>query len=74
MAFAGNYVKVNYVFYRGLGAVICEKFVSEGANVAINYANSKEPADELAKKLEKYGTKIVVFKAVSSNCLVEIVV
>jgi NAD(P)-dependent dehydrogenase (short-subunit alcohol dehydrogenase family) len=44
--------------------VICEKFAAEGANVVINYANSKGPADELAKKLEKYGTKIIVLKAV----------
>ena len=63
--FPRDYLMADYVTYRGLGAVICEKFASEGANVAINYANSKEPADELSKKLEKYGTKIVVLKAVS---------
>ena len=50
-----------------MGAVVCEKFAAEGANVALNYANSKEPADDLAKKLEKYGTKIIVLKAV---CLI----
>jgi NAD(P)-dependent dehydrogenase (short-subunit alcohol dehydrogenase family) len=45
--------------------VICEKFATEGCNVAINYANRQEAADELAKKLSKYGTKTIVLKGVS---------
>lgn len=53
-------------YRRGLGAVICEKFALEGANIAINYANRKEPADDLAEKLKQYGTKVVVIKAVCS--------
>jgi NAD(P)-dependent dehydrogenase (short-subunit alcohol dehydrogenase family) len=52
---------------RGLGAVICEKFAAEGANLVINYQSSQKAADELASKLkEKYGVKVVALQAVSS--------
>lgn len=36
---------------RGLGRSIAEELGRGGAKVAINYANSKEPAEELVKKL-----------------------
>lgn len=48
---------------RGLGALVCEKFAAEGANVAINYASSKERAEELAKKVESHGVKAVCIQA-----------
>ncbi len=51
---------------RGLGAVVCEKFAAEGANVVINYVSSAAPAEELAGKLkDKYGVKVVILQAVS---------
>ena len=37
--------------YRGLGALICEKFAAEGCNIAINYAASKDRAEQLSKKI-----------------------
>jgi NAD(P)-dependent dehydrogenase (short-subunit alcohol dehydrogenase family) len=49
---------------RGLGAVICEKFAAEGANVAINYVSSAKAAEELAEKLKStYGVKVVTYQA-----------
>ncbi|KAE8160688.1 hypothetical protein BDV40DRAFT_289896 [Aspergillus tamarii] len=38
---------------RGLGALVCEKFAAEGANVLINYHSNAEAAQQLADKLEK---------------------
>ncbi|KAK0792708.1 hypothetical protein LTR75_011413 [Friedmanniomyces endolithicus] len=56
----------------GLGAEICRKFAAEGCNIAINYANSEAPAQELAKELQqKYSVKTVVIKGdagVLSQC------
>lgn len=47
---------------RGLGALICEKFAAEGANVAINYASNNDRAEKVAKKVESYGVKSFVIK------------
>lgn len=48
---------------RGLGAVICEKFAGQGANIAINYFSRAEPAHELSEKLKKtYGVRTSVIK------------
>ena len=43
--------------------MICEKFAAEGCNVVINYATSKDKADELAKKIESYGVKAICIQA-----------
>lgn len=48
---------------RGLGALVCEKFAAEGANIAINYMSSKDRAEELAKKVESHGVKAVCIQA-----------
>jgi len=48
---------------RGLGALICEKFAAEGANVVVNYVSSKERAEEVAKKCEAQGVKAICIKA-----------
>lgn len=48
---------------RGLGALICEKFAAQGANVAVNYASSKDRAEEVAKKVEAHGAKAVCIQA-----------
>lgn len=51
------------IITRGLGALICEKFAAEGANVVVNYASSKERAEEVAKKVESHGVKAICIKA-----------
>jgi 3-oxoacyl-[acyl-carrier protein] reductase len=44
---------------RGIGAAICEGFAREGANVAFNYATSRDAAEELAARLRsEYGVKV----------------
>ncbi|KAI5955484.1 hypothetical protein KGF57_003616 [Candida theae] len=49
----------------GLGAAIAHQLAAEGVNIAINYANSKERAEALAKDIEsKYdGVRAVTLKA-----------
>ena len=50
---------------RGLGALVCEKFAAEGANVLINYHSNAEAAQQLADKLEKeYSVKCHIAQAV----------
>lgn len=55
--------------YRGLGALVCEKFAAEGSNVAINYHSNKEAAEQVAKKVESYGVKATIIQAVSDSGL-----
>lgn len=38
--------------YRGLGALIAEKFATEGCQIAINYVSNLERARETAVKIE----------------------
>ncbi|EMC97451.1 hypothetical protein BAUCODRAFT_452831 [Baudoinia panamericana UAMH 10762] len=58
---------------RGLGAEVCRKLAAEGCNIAINYANSEAPAQELAKELQqKHNVKTAVIKGdagVMSDCV-----
>ncbi|KFY46042.1 hypothetical protein V495_02682 [Pseudogymnoascus sp. VKM F-4514 (FW-929)] len=45
---------------RGLGALICDKFAKEGANVVVNYVSSEAAAKEIAKTIAaEYGVKAV---------------
>ncbi|KIW46295.1 uncharacterized protein PV06_01975 [Exophiala oligosperma] len=57
---------------RGLGAVICEKFAAEGANLMINYASAKNKAEELAGKCTKdFGVKAAIVQGdvgVAADC------
>ncbi|ORY83023.1 hypothetical protein BCR37DRAFT_346765 [Protomyces lactucae-debilis] len=47
----------------GLGAAICVRLAQAGCNIAVNYASRKEPADQLALKLQKeHGVKSVVLQ------------
>ena len=48
---------------RGIGAAIVRRLAAEGANVAINYANSAKAANELAAEITKAGGKAKAFQA-----------
>ncbi|UJH68503.1 SDR family NAD(P)-dependent oxidoreductase [Allomuricauda sp. SCSIO 65647] len=49
---------------QGIGAEICNQLATCGADVFINYNNSSDKAEALAKKIkETYGTKAACFKA-----------
>lgn len=53
---------------RGLGANIAKEFSKLGANIIINYNNSKESAEQLKQELEQgYNNKILTIKADISN-------
>ena len=45
--------------------MISLSFAREGANVAVNYFNRLEPAQNVAAECEKHGVKAVVLKGVS---------
>lgn len=48
----------------GLGAAVCEQLAAEGVNVAINYAHSRERAEELAQKLRnEHKVKVFVIQS-----------
>ena len=49
---------------RGLGALVCEKFAEEGANITINYVSSEGSAKEVQKKCEKHGVKTAITRGV----------
>lgn len=49
---------------RGIGRATAEEFAKRNYNVVINYANSKEKAENLSSELEKkYGIKAIAVKA-----------
>ena len=52
---------------RGIGKGICEKFASQGANIAFTYHSSSQKADELANELAKYNVKIKSYKSDASD-------
>ncbi|KAI9929415.1 hypothetical protein ASPWEDRAFT_134832 [Aspergillus wentii DTO 134E9] len=46
---------------KGLGAVLCRRFASEGSNIAINYMSSRNKAEQLAASIEKeYSVKTCI--------------
>ncbi|PWY76409.1 NADP(+)-dependent dehydrogenase [Aspergillus sclerotioniger CBS 115572] len=48
---------------RGLGALVARKYAAEGCNVAINYASSKDDADNLAAEIrEKYKVNAITIQ------------
>jgi 3-oxoacyl-[acyl-carrier protein] reductase len=51
----------------GIGATIAIELARNGANVAINYRKHDKEAKEVAKKIEKLGSKCLVIKADVSN-------
>jgi hypothetical protein len=50
--------------FSGLGELLSTTFASEGANVAINYFNRIEPAQNVQKACQEHGVKAVTIKAV----------
>lgn len=48
---------------RGIGRAIALELAKNGANIAINYANSSEKAEELVKEIKKLGLNAISVKA-----------
>lgn len=48
---------------RGIGRAIAERFASEGANIAINYANSADAADEVVSIATGHGVDARTYQA-----------
>ncbi|KFY86387.1 hypothetical protein V498_07516 [Pseudogymnoascus sp. VKM F-4517 (FW-2822)] len=57
----------------GLGALICDKFAQQGANVVINYISSSAAAEEIAKTIEaEHGVKAFAVRGdmgVEADCV-----
>ena len=47
---------------RGIGAAMCEIFAREGADVAFNYHNRDDLAEEVRAKIESHGRRALGFK------------
>lgn len=42
---------------RGIGAAMCDVFAREGADIAFNYGNRDDLAEEMSRKIEGYGRR-----------------
>lgn len=51
----------------GIGKGVAVAFAQAGADVVVNYAGSKERAEEVAQEASQYGGKVIVVKADVSN-------
>jgi len=52
---------------KGIGAGIAEAFAAEGASVVVNYASSKEGADEVVSRIVDKGGKAIAVRGDVSN-------
>ena len=52
---------------RGLGALICEKFAEEGANIMCNYVSAEDRAKGVQERCEKHGVKAFIIQGVRQN-------
>jgi 3-oxoacyl-[acyl-carrier protein] reductase len=52
---------------RGIGAATVMRLASEGADVAINYANNKEAAESVASEVRSLGRKAEIYQADVAN-------
>lgn len=50
---------------RGLGALICEKFAEQGANIMCNYVSAEDRAQQVKETCEKHGVKVFITQGVS---------
>ena len=48
---------------RGIGRAVCVRLAHDGADVAINYANNAEAANEVAEEVRKLGRRAEVYQA-----------
>src|SRR6266481_7013828 len=48
---------------KGIGAGIAKRFAAEGAAVVVNYASSKEGADQVVDEITKRGGKAIAVQA-----------
>jgi 3-oxoacyl-[acyl-carrier protein] reductase len=48
---------------KGIGAAIAKQLANEGAAVIVNYASSKEGADQVVNEIAKHGGKAIAIKA-----------
>jgi 3-oxoacyl-[acyl-carrier protein] reductase len=48
---------------KGIGAAIAKQFAAEGAAVVVNYASSKEGADQVVDQIAKHGGKAIAVQA-----------
>lgn len=48
---------------RGIGRAIAIRFASEGADVAINYANNRDAAAEVAEEIRRLGRRCEIYQA-----------
>jgi 3-oxoacyl-[acyl-carrier protein] reductase len=61
MRFEGKVVLVTGAS-RGIGRAVATGFGKEGANVVVNYSNSKSKANEVVKEIEKCGGEAIAIK------------
>lgn len=52
---------------RGIGAAIAKRLAAEGANIVLTYANSPEPAAQVAGEVSKAGVRALAIKADSAD-------
>lgn len=52
---------------KGIGAAISKNFAAEGAKVVVNYAQSKEGADQVVKAITDNGGTAIAVQADVSN-------